>query len=197
MIPSLANNINNDPESALFTLMERRHQDLNESRNIYSTTNKIVNMSLLENMESQNENETKRHFHQTNPIAFIERYCSRLNINQELTKVCQFVAFRIESQKIIPENTPHSVAAGIVYFVAQCCLLNISKKDIKRLKTIQLELHEDFIKVVEKSRGSKLKKDLGIELFSSRYCEVGSKSPYWFLAPTKKASQANAKVRNI
>lgn len=49
----IANNINNDPESALFTLMERRHQDLNESRNIYSTTNKIVNMSLLENMESR------------------------------------------------------------------------------------------------------------------------------------------------
>ena len=31
------------------------------------------------------------------------------------------------------------------------------EEDIKRLKNIQLELHEDFIKVVEKSRGSKLK----------------------------------------
>ena len=31
------------------------------------------------------------------------------------------------------------------------------EEDIKRLKTIQLELHEDFIKIVEKSRGSKLK----------------------------------------
>jgi len=31
------------------------------------------------------------------------------------------------------------------------------EEDIKRLKTIQLELHEDFIKVVKKSRGSKLK----------------------------------------
>ena len=31
------------------------------------------------------------------------------------------------------------------------------EEDIKRLKTIQLELHEDFIKVVQKSRGSKLK----------------------------------------
>ena len=30
------------------------------------------------------------------------------------------------------------------------------EEDIKRLKTIQLELHEDFIKVVQKSRGSKL-----------------------------------------
>ena len=31
------------------------------------------------------------------------------------------------------------------------------KEDIKRLKSIQLELHADFIKVVENSRGSKIK----------------------------------------
>ena len=31
------------------------------------------------------------------------------------------------------------------------------EEDVKRLKNIQLELHSDFIKVVEKSRGSKLK----------------------------------------
>ena len=37
------------------------------------------------------------------------------------------------------------------------------KEDIERLKNIQLDLHKDFIQVVEESRGSKLKKD-GIEL---------------------------------
>ena len=37
---------------------------------------------------------------------------------------------RIESNNIIPENTPHSVAAGIVYFIAQICSLNISKRDV-------------------------------------------------------------------
>ena len=31
------------------------------------------------------------------------------------------------------------------------------EEDVKRLKNIQLELHADFIKVVETSRGSKLK----------------------------------------
>ena len=42
-------------------------------------------------------------------------------------------------------------------------------EDIKRLKNIQLELHQDFIDVVEKSRGSKLKKESGIELFSGEF----------------------------
>ena len=42
------------------------------------------------------------------------------------------------------------------------------KEDIERLKKIQLDLHQDFINVVEESRGSKLKKD-EIELFSGEF----------------------------
>ena len=47
-------------------------------------------------------------------------------------------------------------------------------EDIERLKNIQLDLHKDFIKVVEESRGDKLKKD-GIELFSGEFW-AGSKA---------------------
>tara|TARA_Y100000590_G_scaffold338931_1_gene386292 strand:- start:465 stop:1271 length:807 start_codon:yes stop_codon:yes gene_type:complete len=43
------------------------------------------------------------------------------------------------------------------------------KEDIERLKSIQLDLHNDFIEVVEKSRSKKLKKDNGIELFSGEF----------------------------
>ena len=43
------------------------------------------------------------------------------------------------------------------------------KEDIERLKNIQLDLHKDFIEVVENSRGTKLKKDTGIELFSGEF----------------------------
>ena len=48
------------------------------------------------------------------------------------------------------------------------------KEDIERLKNIQLDLHKDFIDVVEESRGSKLKKDQ-IELFSGEFWS-GSKA---------------------
>ena len=47
--------------------------------------------------------------------------------------------------------------------------LDEKKEDIDRLKNIQLDLHKDFIDVVEKSRSSKLKKDTGIELFSGEF----------------------------
>ena len=47
--------------------------------------------------------------------------------------------------------------------------LDEKKEDIERLKNIQLDLHKDFIEVVEKSRESKLKKDSGIELFTGEF----------------------------
>ena len=49
------------------------------------------------------------------------------------------------------------------------------KEDIDRLKKIQLDLHADFIKVVEKSRTSKLKKEQNNDLFTGEFWS-GSKS---------------------
>merc|ERR1711965_923933 len=52
--------------------------------------------------------------------------------------------------------------------------LDEKKEDIDRLKNIQLDLHKDFIDVVEKSRGPKLKKT-EVELFSGEFWS-GSKA---------------------
>ncbi len=49
------------------------------------------------------------------------------------------------------------------------------EEDIERLKKIQLDLHADFIKVVEESRSSKLNKNLGPDLFTGEFWS-GSKS---------------------
>jgi signal peptide peptidase SppA len=46
--------------------------------------------------------------------------------------------------------------------------LEEKKEDIERLKNIQLDLHKEFINVVEKSRSSKLKKS-EVELFSGEF----------------------------
>jgi transcription initiation factor TFIIIB Brf1 subunit/transcription initiation factor TFIIB len=61
---------------------------------------------------------------------------SKLNINSELTKLCQFIAIKIEKKNMMPENTPHSIAAGVVYFISQLCKLNVSKKDVKIISEI-------------------------------------------------------------
>lgn len=93
-------------------------------------------VQLLNSMEKEERGDNKTHFTKTKPIAFIERYCSKLNINKELTKVCRFVAHKIEQKNKMAENTPHSVAAGIIYFVSQVCNLNVSKRNVNHVSEI-------------------------------------------------------------
>ena len=87
-------------------------------------------MVIINELEKDLCMKDKTIFQNTTPTAFIERYCSKLNINKELTQVCKFAAKQIEIKKLIPENTPQSVAAGIIYFVSLSCNINISKRDV-------------------------------------------------------------------
>jgi transcription initiation factor TFIIB len=93
-------------------------------------------LAIINDLEHDLDNSEKTNFEKTKPRAFIERYCSPLNMNTELTKLCIFVAMRIEQNNMIPENTPHAIAAGIIYFVTQMCNLNITKKDVNRISQI-------------------------------------------------------------
>lgn len=87
-------------------------------------------MNILNDIEQDIDNNNVTVMTKSVPSCFIERYCSKLNINQELTKLSLFIATIVENKNLIPENTPHSIAAGIIYYVTLCCNLNISKKDI-------------------------------------------------------------------
>ena len=93
-------------------------------------------ISIINDSEFDFNNEDKTLLCNTTPLSFIERYCSKLNINHELTKLCSFIAIRLVKNNLIPENTPHSIAAGIVYFVSQECNLNVSKQNINAISGI-------------------------------------------------------------
>lgn len=93
-------------------------------------------VSIINELENEMSNDDKTLLCNTTPSSFIDRYCSRLNINNELTKLCKFIAIRIETHNMIPENTPHSIAAGIVYFVSNEFNLNITKKAVFTISEI-------------------------------------------------------------
>ena len=102
-----------------------------------STTRGCKNaITIINKLENSNEDNDKTKLCVMRPISFIERYCSKLNMNKELTKLCSFIALKIEKQKLIPENTPNSIAAGIIYFISQTCNLNLCKKDVKHVSEI-------------------------------------------------------------
>jgi transcription initiation factor TFIIB len=109
--------------------------------------------SIINILEKDMDNKDKTTFCKTKPEAFIERYCSKLNINNELTKLCQFISLKIEKKDIMPENTPPSIAAGVVYFVAQICKLNISKKDVKNVsETSEVTINKCYKKLEKISK---------------------------------------------
>ena len=109
-------------------------------------------ISIINELESELENTDKTSLCQTTPLSFIDRYCSKLNMNQELTKVCKFVATRIQRNNIIPENTPHSIAAGIVYFISQVCNINIGKKAVSQISEIsEVTINKCYKKLTEKT----------------------------------------------
>jgi transcription initiation factor TFIIIB Brf1 subunit/transcription initiation factor TFIIB len=120
---------------------------------VTSATQGCKNAQLIINdLEKDMDNKDKTAFCKTKPESFIERYCSRLNINTELTKLCHFIAIKIEKLNLMPENTPHSIAAGVVYFIAQMCKLNVSKKDVKNISEIsEVTINKCFKKLEKKT----------------------------------------------
>ncbi len=118
---------------------------------VTSATKGCKNASaIINNLEKDVANKDKTSFCKTKPEAFIQRFCSKLNINQELTKLCEFISMKIEKSNIMPENTPHSIAAGVVYFISQICKLNVSKKDIKNISEISEVTINKCFKKLEK-----------------------------------------------
>jgi transcription initiation factor TFIIB len=88
-------------------------------------------VNILNNIERNMDPSQKTELGTTTPSAFIDRYCSRLNIMNELAILAKFIAQKVENKSIVCDNTPQSTAAGIVYFVSQMCKLGINKTDIK------------------------------------------------------------------
>ena len=109
-------------------------------------------VSIINTIENTFENNDKTTFCKLKPIDFIERYCSPLNINFELTKLCKFIAMKIEKNNLIPQNTPHSISAGIIYFISQLCNLNITKKDIHFVTNISEVTINKCYKEIEKKQ---------------------------------------------
>jgi len=90
-------------------------------------------VNILHNIERNMEPSEQANLGITLPSSFIDRYCSRLNMNNELTLLAKFVANKVEKNNIITDNIPHAIAGGIVYFIAHNCYMNVTKQDIKSI----------------------------------------------------------------
>jgi transcription initiation factor TFIIB len=88
-------------------------------------------IKILNNIERNVEHSNKSEFKTTTASSFIERYCCKLGISQELTLLAKFIAIKTEQSELLCNNTPQSSAAGIIQFISQTFHLGISKVNIK------------------------------------------------------------------
>ena len=93
-------------------------------------------MTIINDIEKDFNYSDKIMLCNTSPKDFINRFCSKLHINSELTKLSEFIAILVEKNELIPENTPHSIAAGIIFLIIQVFELNINKKDVNTVSGI-------------------------------------------------------------
>jgi transcription initiation factor TFIIB len=87
-------------------------------------------------MKIINEFEVGTRYGATTPHSFIERYCTRLQLAPDMTRLAEFISIQIDKQNLIPENTPHAVAAGIVFFIATEFGLPLDKALIRQVSSI-------------------------------------------------------------
>lgn len=90
-------------------------------------------VNIKHNIERSSESGNDANLGSTQPISFIDRFCSKLNYNNELVMVCRFVAKKVHEKNMITDNIPQAVAAGIVYFTGINCNQNVIKQDIKNI----------------------------------------------------------------
>ena len=107
-------------------------------------------VNILNNIERGVSIESQTDLCLTKPSDFVDRYCSKLGIPEELVMVARFVTEKVENGAVKCNNTPHSIAAGIIYFVAQNCNQPVSKTDVRRVCGVsEVTINKCFMKMQE------------------------------------------------
>ena len=69
----------------------------------------------------------------SNSKDFIQRFCSKLNIGNNILKICTYVCDKAEEYNLVSKCIPPSIAAGSIYLVCIILNINISKKEISKI----------------------------------------------------------------
>jgi transcription initiation factor TFIIIB Brf1 subunit/transcription initiation factor TFIIB len=110
-------------------------------------------LSIINDLEKDMDNKEKTMFFKTTPEHLIKRYCSNLNINKDITQLCEFISMNIESKNIMPGNTSQSIAAGVIYFIAQTFKLNLDKSRVRNVtNTSEVTINKCYKKLSDISK---------------------------------------------
>jgi transcription initiation factor TFIIB len=66
----------------------------------------------------------------SNPLHFIDRFCSNLGLNEDIKNISEFIAVKAISMGLVIDNTAPSIAAGSIFLACCCCEPSITKKQV-------------------------------------------------------------------
>jgi transcription initiation factor TFIIB len=64
------------------------------------------------------------------PSDYINRFCSKLGLDQEIKDICNNICQRIEEKNIIPAYVPISIASGVIYLINNILGHGLTKEEI-------------------------------------------------------------------
>lgn len=83
-----------------------------------------------ENWRLANKYNDKITLDSSNPINFIERYCSTLGVTKEIKYISEFISVKAIINMLVDDNTAPSIAAGSIYMACNLCNIGINKSTV-------------------------------------------------------------------
>ena len=94
------------------------------------------------------KNKPKYNVKTSSASDYIERYCSNLNLSNEICEICKKAAQKATEYSIVEDNTPPSIAAGTIYMICNLYSMNITKKNVsKACKISEVTISKCFKKM--------------------------------------------------
>jgi transcription initiation factor TFIIB len=94
--------------------------------------NALSVLSVIERERTNTSDASTTFFPRMLCSHFVDRFASRTGLNEEGSALARFIALKADTECLVPENTPHAVAAGVVWYVCQLTETGISKKAVAR-----------------------------------------------------------------
>lgn len=121
-----------------------------------------IAVNILNNIERNSLHQTE--LCKITTLSIIERYCCPFEpFNEELILFAKFVAYKIEKDRLITDNTPQAIASGIIQFINCTCQCNIPKNEIlQKCEISDVTLNKCYKKIC-KLREHVLPKDIVVK----------------------------------
>jgi len=108
----------------------------------------VVTKGLKKFVEIEKRKKLNINNKQTKPREFINIYCNKLNLSIDVKRLTMILCERAIKLGILKNNTPPSVASGIVYLVIMKLNLNVTKPQLlKIIKISEVTLNKCYKKL--------------------------------------------------